>query len=148
MPIVANRMTASERAQLAAGELWHYSKATHRQIVQARLSGKQDEPNALIRLVAPTGYQMDFWKFLRDSMVWDIRALNGDDFGSYLYFFMGEPGTWTRQVNVQKAPLTIRIRGADVLSRVPEDRLFYRMIDKVVVMRGHYEGPAILAPPP
>lgn len=64
MPIVANRMAASERVKLAAGELRHDSKATPDQIVQSRLATKP-----------------------------------------------GEPGTWTRQMNVQNAPLTVRIRG-------------------------------------
>jgi hypothetical protein len=51
-------------------------------------------------------------------------------------------------MNVQKAPLTIRIRGADLLAGVPPANLFYRSADKVIVVRGDYQGPAILDPPP
>ena len=148
MVVIANRMTAPERAKLAAGELWHFSKATPAQVVLAKLPGGPGLPNARIRLTAPTGYQLDFWKFVRDAAVWDARAMMGPDFGKYLYFFLGEPGTWTRRMNVQKANLTIRIRGTDALAAVPEERLFYRVLDRVVVVRGDYVGPAILDPPP
>jgi hypothetical protein len=79
--------------------------------------------------------------------VLDWRALETADRGKYLYFFRREPGTLARRLNVQKAPITIRIRGRDLLAAVPPGRLFYRSVDKTIVVRGDDEGPAILNPP-
>lgn len=146
--VVATPITPDERAAILAGEAWHFSKATPAQVVVAKLPGVLVQPNARIRLSPPTGWQLDFWKFVRDAAVWDPNAMGAVDRGRYLYCFLGEPGTWTRRMNVQKAPLTIRIRGVDLLAAVPNHNLFYRSADRVVVIRGDYVGPAILDPAP
>ncbi|MDP3417666.1 hypothetical protein [Falsiroseomonas sp.] len=140
--------TAAERAAIEAGEAWHFSKASPRQLTEAKLAGGPGQPNARIRLSAPSGWQLDFWKFIRDASVWDPAAFSPADRGRYLYLFLGEPGTWTRRMNVQKAPLTVRIPGALLLAAVPPANLFYRAVDKVVVVKGDYVGPALLDPPP
>jgi hypothetical protein len=147
--IVATSLKQAERAAIQAGEAWHFSKARPEQVVVAALPGAgPDSPNARIRLTAPSGWQLDFWKFIRDATVWDPRTFEAADRGKYLYFFLGEPLALARRMNVQKAPLTIRIRGADLLAAVPPANLFYRSADKVIVVRGDYQGPAILDPPP
>lgn len=146
---IATPLKPAERAAIQAGEAWHFSKARPDQVVVSRLpGGGPDAPNARIHLTAPSGWQLDFWKFIRDATVWDPQTFASAERGKYLYFFLGEPGTWTRRMNVQKAPLTVRIRGADMLLAVPSGRLFYRSADKVIVVRGDYEGPAMLDPPP
>jgi hypothetical protein len=54
-----------------------------------------------------------------------------------------------RVTNVQKAPLSVRIRGTDLLARVPAANLFSRAeFATVIVVRGDYLGPALLDPPP
>lgn len=147
--LISTPLTAAERMAIQVGEAWHFSKARPEQVTLVKLTaGGPDAPNARIRLTAPSGWQLDFWKFIRDLTVLDWRALEAADRGKYLYFFLGEPGSLTRRLNVQKAPLTIRIRGVDLLAAVPPGRLFYRAIDKTIVVRGDYEGPAILTPPP
>ena len=146
--LAATPANAAERTAIGRGEAWHFSKATPAQIVIAKLPVSANAPNARIRLSPPSGWQLDFWKFIRDAAIWDPHALFGADRGKYLYLFLGEPGTWTRRMNVQKAPLSIRIAGTDLLAAVPQSNLFYRSADKVVVIRGDYVGPAILAPAP
>ena len=137
--LISTPLTASERQAIQDGEAWHFSKACPEQVTLAKLTeGGVDAPNALIRLTAPSGWQLDFWRFIRDLSVLDWRALEADDRGKYLYFFRGEPSTLARQLNVQQAPLTIRIRGSDLLAAVPPGRLFYRAIDKTIVVRGDY----------
>ena len=143
--MLAVPVTAAVVNQIRQGEAWHFSKATPAQILVRKRPGPG--PNAEIRLTPPTGWQLDFWKFIRDATVVDPHIF-GPDRGRYLYFFLGEPGTWQRRANVQKAPLTIRIAGPDLLAAVPQAQLFYRAIDKVIVVRGDYVGPAILDPPP
>lgn len=144
--IVATPITASERDQIWHGEAWHFSKARPEQVTTEPLVDVPGKPNARICLSPPTGWQLDFWKFIRDLAVWDPNALSGVDRGRYLYMFLGEPGTFARRMNVQKAPLTIRIPGAELLRAVLPCNLFYRAADKVLVIRGDYRGPAILVP--
>lgn len=146
---IATPLKPAERMAIQAAEAWHFSKARPDQVTLGKLpAGAPDAPNARIRLTAPSGWQLDFWKFIRDVTVWDPQTFSAADRGKYLYFFLGEPGSWTRRMNVQKAPLTIRIRGADLLAAVPPANLFYRSADKVIVVRGDYQGPATLDPPP
>lgn len=146
---IATPLRPAERSAILAGEAWHFSKARPEQVAVDKLTGGGlDEPNARIHLKAPSGWQLDFWKFIRDVTVWDPLTLDAADRGRYLYFFLGRPGTWTRRMNVQEAALTIRIRGGDLLRTVPAVRLFYRSADKVIVVRGDYQGLAILDPPP
>lgn len=146
--LVSTPAGPAERALVERGEAWHFSKATPAQLTVAKLAGGPDQPNARIRLSPPTGWQLDFWKFIRDVAVWDPRAMVGPDVGRYLYLFLGEPGTWQRRMNVQKAPTTVRIPGRALLAAVPASNLFYRSADKVIVIRGDYLGPAILDPAP
>jgi hypothetical protein len=138
----------SERASIERGEAWHFSKATPAQLTVAKLAGPPGQPNARVRLSAPSGWQLDFWKFIRDVAVWDPAAMVGPDRGRYLYLFLGEPGKWQQQMNVQKAPVTVRIPGRALVAAVPVGCLFYRSVDKVIVIRGDYLGPAILDPAP
>lgn|GEM_PF-5825487 len=145
--IVATPISAKERDAIGAGELWHFSKALPSQVTTEKLAGG-GFANARVRLSAPTGWQLDFWKFIRDVSVWDLRTFSAENRGQYLYFFLGEPGAWTRRVNVQAAPLTIRIRGADFLAATAMTNLFHRAIDKTVVLKGDYAGPALLDPAP
>ena len=146
--LLVSPATPAERIAIAAGEAWHFSKATARQVTVAKLPGGPGQPNADIRLSPPTGWQLDFWKFIRDISVWDPAAFSPADYGRYLYLFLGEPGTWQRRMNVQKAPLTVRIPGQLLVAAVPSANLFYRAADKVIVIKGDYRGPAMLDPPP
>jgi len=146
--LVATPINAAERSTIVKGEFWHFSKATPKQVTITKLNSTAGGPNAQVRLSPPTGWQLDFWKFIRDLVVWDPRSMAEMDRGRYLYGFLGEPSAWTRRVNVQNAPLTIRVRGADLLANVPNQNLFYRPLDHVLVIKGDYVGPALLAPPP
>lgn len=146
--VVATPIGPAERTAIAAGEAWHFSKATPAQILIAKLPGGPGQPNARVRLSPPTGWQLDFWKFVRDAAVWDPNTLGAADRGRYLYCFLGEPGSFAKRMNVQKAPLAIRIRGTDLLAAVAGQNLFYRSADRVVAIRGDYTGPAILDPAP
>lgn len=145
--VVFTSLTKSQRDAIQEGEAWHFSKARPEQVTLAKLTGGEtDSPNARIRLTAPSGWQLDPSKFIRDILVLDWQALEAADFGKYLYFFHGEPGWFRRGMNVQKAPLAIRIRGRDFLAAVPPNRLFFRSLDRTIAVRGDYEGPAILSP--
>ena len=147
--LVATPISATKRAAIQAGEIWHYSKASPEQVTLSKLPGGGGQPNATVRLSAPTGWQWDFWKFMRDATVWDPNVFDPMDRGRYLYFFLGKPGFIARVTNVQQAPLTIRIRGVDLLARVPPVNLFSREeFGTIVVVRGDYVGPATLDPPP
>jgi hypothetical protein len=147
--LVATPISAKKRSEIQIGEVWHYSKATPGQIMTAKLAGGAGSPNATIRLSPPTGFQWDFWKFVRDASVFDPDTFNPVDRGRYLYFFLGKPGFMARITNVQKAPLTIRIPGADLLGRVPTANLFSREeFGTIIIVRGDYVGPAVLDPAP
>ena len=146
--LLASPATPKERIAIGKGEAWHFSKASHKQVMTKKLGGAANVENAEVHLSPPTGWQLDFWKFIRDLSVWDPDVISSADRGRYLYLFLGQPGTWTRRINVQKAPLTIRIPGDALLLTVPAANLFYRAADKVIVIRGDYRGPAILEPPP
>jgi hypothetical protein len=56
-------------------------------------------------------------------------------------FFRGEPSQRARSINVQKAPVAIKVRGEDLIAHAG-DRLYFRSWDKVVAVRGDYIGPA------
>ena len=145
---VATPISAAERTAIEKGEFWHFSKATPQQITTAKLPSAAGQPNARIRLSPPTGWQLDFWKFIRDAVVWDPKSLSEMDRGRYLYGFLGEPSAWTRRVNVQNSPLSIRIRGTDLLANVATPNLFFRPLHHVLVIKGDYVGPALLTPAP
>jgi hypothetical protein len=147
--LVATPLSDSQRNAIRMGEIWHFSKATAQQITMGALPGGPGQPNAIVNLSPPTGWQWDFWKFVRDAAVWDPNVFDAADRGCYLYCFLGEPGFMARVTNVQDAPLVVRIRGADLLARVPASNLLARTeFSTVVVVRGGYVGPALLDPPP
>lgn len=146
--LVASCASDRERALIAKGDVWHYSKATTAQLVVSKLHHGPGEPNAIIRLSPPNGWQFNFWKFIRDFSVWDRRFHDAENFGRYLYLFRGKPGWFTRVTNVQNAPVEIRIAGSAVLSAIEPGNLFYRDIDNVVVIKGDFVGPAELTPAP
>ena len=146
--LLASPATALDRLAIMSGEVWHFSKATPRQLMTSPLNGLPGAPNATIRLSPPSGWQLDFWKFIRDLSLWDPKAMVGVDRARYLYCFLGQPGSWQKATNVQKAPLTVRIPGQALLAAVAPAHLFYRSLDRVLVVRGDYAGPAILDPTP
>jgi hypothetical protein len=137
-----------ERDLIARSEIWHFSKASLNQILVAKLPRGSNGPNAVIKLSPPTGWQFDLWKLFRDVAVWDNNVFSAADYARYLYCFLGQPTDFARKTNVQNATLTVRIFGSDLLASVPVDRIFYRRVDKVIVLRGGYHGPAILDPAP
>ncbi len=149
MSIVATAISERERLLIARGELWHYSKATHAQIVKSKLpAAAGGDPNAIIELIGPSSLQVNPWKFIRDLGVIDWKLFSGSAWARYLYFFLGEPDAWRKKTNVQNAGLEIKITGEDFLKASAGQRIFFRSYQNVVALRGNYIGPATLHPPP
>jgi hypothetical protein len=144
---VAVPLSPEARAALAAGSVWHYTRVEHLDGILQEGVPQGNYCNALVQLRPPTGWQFDFWKFLRDAAVWDPDFGSRGEWGRYLYFFLGEPSAARRAMNVQDAPVSIEIRGADLLAAAG-DRLLFRGLDRVVVLRGDYRGPARVEPLP
>jgi len=87
-------------------------------------------------------------------------TVEGLDLGSmaYSYFFLGDPGRFQIGMNIDNLALLpgwqprpdtmlVRCRGEDVL-RVAGGVVWYRPMDKTVVIKGDYIGPATLSPVP
>jgi hypothetical protein len=152
---VARPLTVETRDLIARGELWHYTKPQFAsQIIVGPLPPGSAFGNRLVNLSPPTGWTLDLWKVIRDATVWDPQNFSGTAYMKYLYFFLGQPSDSTRQMsdstrqmNVQGAPISIRIRGSDLLT-AGADRIFYRELDATVVLRGDYRGPALVDPLP
>jgi hypothetical protein len=145
---IATPVTPVELEAIRKSEVWHYSKATYDQIVLSKLVRASGQPNAFVRLSPPTGWQLDFWRLIRDLTVFDPDSFAPADYGRYLYGFLGEPTPKQKNMNVQEAPLTIRIPGEALVAAVPASKLFFRPMYKTVVVRGDYVGPALVEPPP
>lgn len=147
--LVATPISEAKRLAILAGEIWHFSKAEPGQLATGKLDGGPGQPNATIRLSPPSGWQWDFWKFVRDATIWDPNIFDPVDRGRYLYCFLGKPSFIAKVTNVQKAPVTVRIRGVDLLSCVAPHNIFSREeFGTIIVVRGDYVGPALLDPPP
>lgn len=145
---IALPLSAAARAAIAAGSVWHYTRVEYLSaIVQLGERPAGNFCNAVVHLSPPQGWQLDVWKFLRDAAVWDTRFATPGEWGRYLYFFLDEPSAARREMNVQNAPVAIEIRGADLLAAAG-DRLLFRGLDRVVVLRGDYRGPARVDPLP
>ena len=141
--------SAATRALIAGVDLWHYTRTEFagRMVLPDPLPPGAGFGNAMVNLSPPTGWQLDFWKLLRDLTVLDPGFAEAASYGRYMYFFLGEPSVRVRAMNVQDAPVSIRVRGADALAAAG-DRMLYRGLDKVVLIRGDYRGPALVDPLP
>jgi hypothetical protein len=93
------------------------------------------------------------FRLLRDYSVADPYLTDLKSYGRYTYFFLGEPGWWAVKKNIGLGArwgdlgadfVVFRVRGDDVLKCA--ELLFYRPDDKVVVIRGDYQGPASVEP--
>lgn len=145
---VAKPPTVETRNLIARGELWHYTRPQFAtQIIVGPLPPGSAFGNRLVNLSPPMGWTLNLWKIIRDATVWDPQTFSGPDYMRYLYFFLGRPSDSMRQMNVQDAPISIRVRGSDLLT-VAGDRIFYRELDTTVVLRGDYRGPALVEPLP
>lgn len=149
LPFVIPLVTSGTRKLIEDGILWHYTK---QEFAEAIVQPGAPPPgrafgNAIVRLQPPQGYAFDFWKFIRDATVIDLPVFDRANWGRYLYFFLGEPSARLRAMNVQEAPVSIQLRGQDLLAHAP-GRVLFRGADKVVVLRGDYLGPALVTPLP
>ena len=145
---IALPLPMAARAAIAAGSVWHYTRTEYAAaIVQAGERPIGNFCNATVHLSPPQGWQLDVWKIIRDVAVWDPGFATPGEWGRYLYFFLDQPSAMRREMNVQNAPVAIEIRGTDLLAAAG-DRLLFRGIDRVVVLRGDYRGPARVEPLP
>jgi len=139
---VAKPLDGSSSERVRGSVLWHFTKPEHIDKIVAKVPEPGTAAEMDVHLSAPNGWSINVWKLLRDASVWDTQ-MRPDDYMKYLYFFLNEPSQLKRSVNVQNAPFSIRIKGEDLLARCP-NRVFFRSLDDVVVIRGDYRGPGIV----
>ena len=140
-------LSGAVRARIAAAELWHFTRTGFAGSMILPEPVPAGFGNVMVALTPPSGWQLDFWKLLRDLTVIDPGFADAATYGRYMYFFLGEPSARVRAMNVQDAPVSIRVRGSDALA-LAGDRMLYRGLDDVVLIRGDYRGPAIMQPLP
>ncbi|HVZ09661.1 MAG TPA: hypothetical protein VHC04_17220 [Rhodopila sp.] len=129
-------------------------------VIQGSASDSTGFPNARVRLSGKTGDGLLHLMraTLRDHRIVDPSVFQGAadrDYTDFVYFFLGEPEDWQARAQNYGGDgefLTIRVRGVDLLAD-PRRRIFYRRglfweADRVVVVKGGYEGPAKVTPLP
>ena len=140
---VSKPLDNAQKQLIEKGSLWHYTKREH---IDSIVNGGRGQiaPGKVVQvsLSPPNGWSLNLWKLIRDATVWDAN-LSSVDYMRYMYFFLGKPPDNVKAMNVQNAPYGIEIKGGDLISQC-SGRVFMRKIDKVVVVRGSYDGPAIV----
>lgn len=150
------------RQRIAQGVLVHRVSLdiARRFVITGLDTGGDNWANCRVRLTGETGSGL--WHLmratLRDHRVVDpsvFQGAAGSGFTNFVYFFLGEPQAW--QVAAQNYGgegefVTLRIRGRDLLADARRE-VFYRRglfweADRVVVVKGGYEGPAQATPLP
>lgn len=149
--VIAYPATEARLAEIAAGILVHVTGRENREgiVVNDHPSTAEIGENCTVDLRASQGFQLG--KLLRDYSVIDPYVTSDSSWGSYLYFFLGEPGWWASFKNlspwqswstIQQQALVIRISGRCFVAAAGRQPLFYRPDDGAVVLRGTYRGPA------
>ena len=137
---LAWKLAPADRAAFASDVMWHYTKLQYwREIDRGPLPSGHGFGNRLVHLRPPSSFSINPWKFIRDFTV--IEVFPDADFDRYIYFFRGEPSKRARRINVQDAPVGIKLRGEDLIANAG-DRLYFRAWDMVVAVRSGYTGPA------
>lgn len=132
---------------IEGNDLVHRSPSRYRQQI---CGVRQPVPSEMaVHLKAQSGWQASGWKLIRDLTVADLSLLPDDTHGRYLYFFVGQPSQFNLKANAGETSGidhvdTYLIKGSDLLERCAS--LFFRPLDKVLVARGDYVGPARLIP--
>ena len=130
-----------------ASKLYHRSPAKYRDMIIMSRSNAEEGSRAYIHLQAQTGWTLSLWRLIRDLSVIDFSLLPDGTNGKYLYFFVGTP---SKVQLIANAGETHKATGVDRYEILGSDltkfcnRLFYRPIDKILVVRGDYKGPARL----
>lgn len=132
---------------IKGSKLYHRSPAKYRdQIIMSR-SIAAEGAREYIHLQAQTAWTLSLWRLIRDLTVVDFSLLPDGTNGKYLYFFVGAP---SKAQLVANAGETHKATGVDRYEILGSDltrccdQLFYRPIDRVLVVRGDYKGPARL----
>ncbi len=142
-------ITPSERQfnLIKASKLYHRSPEKYRDKIIISRSNASIGSIAHIHLQAQTAWTLSPWRWIRDLTVVDFSLLPDGTNGKYLYFFVGEPSKAQLAANAGE---THKATGVDRYEILGSDltrccnRLFYRPLDKVLVVRGDYKGPARL----
>jgi hypothetical protein len=127
--------------------LYHRSPAKYRDQIIMSGSDVLEGTLANIHLQAQTGWTLSLWRLIRDLTVIDFSLLPDGKNGKYLYFFVGAP---SKAQQVANAGETYKATGVDRYEILGSDltrfcdQLFYRPIDKVLIVRGDYKGPVRL----
>jgi hypothetical protein len=139
---LAWKLEPAARAAFASDVMWHFTKLRYwADIDLGPLPSGHSFGNRKVHLRPPSSLSFNPWKFIRDFTV--VEVFPDADFDRYIYFFRGEPGERARRINVQDAPVAIKVRGVDLIADAG-DRLYFRSWDKVVAVRAGYTGPALV----
>lgn len=149
LALLALPVSKTLRAELGQRDMYHRAPQKYRKLICAQPRLPDAGVRTDINLVAASGWQMESWKLIRDLTVVDLNLSLNASHGFYLYFFVGLPSGWNKRANAGETRKSngadiYRIKGADLLSRC--ETAFYRSIDKVLVIRGNYSGPAFAKP--
>ena len=141
--------SAATRSLIAGVDLWHYTRTEFagRMVLPDPLPPGAGFGNAMVNLSPPTGWQLDFWKLPRRPDRAGPRLCGGRELWPLQVFLLRRalgPGPGDECTG---RPVSIRVRGADALAAAG-DRMLYRGLDKVVLIRGDYRGPALVDPLP
>ena len=151
--VVALPASSAKLNDISEGVLIHIAPLSRRdQIVS--IAGQETLPkgtNCTVHIKAGQGWSVAPFRLLRDSSVADPYLTHLKDYGHYSYFFVGTPGWWALKKNIGPGARWGDLGPDKMVITVPGDLvvnqkrlLFYRPDDKVLIMRGDYQGPALV----
>lgn len=116
IPLVATPVDVQTRDLIASSTLLHFAP---RDALRSIVTDRRPPPsfgNCTVNLRAGNGWT-SIRKVMRDYSVWDPAFAASTDFGSYLYFFLGRPGSWALAKNISPIPVLQTLLG-DFLRRI------------------------------
>ncbi|MCP5341358.1 MAG: hypothetical protein H6901_04000 [Rhodobacteraceae bacterium] len=155
--VVAFPATKGLVDEIRGKSLFHVSASRFRNdiIKNTKNSHLPNHANCEISLKPGQGWSVAPFRLLRDYSIMDPYLNHIKAWGKYTYFFIGEPGWWAVKKNIgpgarwgNLGPDTTvyEILGRDLVKNA--SLLFYRPDDKVLVIRGGYDGFAFAEPAP
>ena len=149
MAILSLPVSDSLRSTIASKTMVHRAPSKYRKSICGDTDIPSEGKPCTVALEAASGWQWDGWKIIRDLTVADLNLSFNASHGKYRYFFVGEPSAARKKANAGETHKSsgadiYRVNGQSLLAQC--DEVFYRSFDKVLAVRGSYNGPATVTP--